>query len=80
MESKKQDAASQSSGKAGNAENKNKSAEEKSNDKGTTPEKEDMKAGQQRFINETEETENLIDPGNEHHHHADEADKKLGKA
>lgn len=39
-----------------------------------------MKAGQQRFINETEETENLIDPGNEHHHHTDEVDKKIGKA
>ncbi len=79
MESKKQDAASKPSGQAGNAEN-NKSAEEKSKDKRTAPEKEDMKAGQQRFINETEETENLIDPGNEHHHHTDEVDKKIGKA
>lgn len=39
MESKKQDAASQSSGKAGNAENKNKSAEEKAMIKEQLPKK-----------------------------------------
>ncbi len=39
-------------------------------------EKNDIKIKQGGFINEVEQTENLIDPGNEHHHSADDADKK----
>lgn len=39
--------------------------------------KDKVEAEQRNFINEINQTENLIDPGNEHHHHADEIDKKI---
>ncbi len=39
--------------------------------------KNSIQAQQEKFISDTEETENLIDPGNEHHHHANEVDKNI---
>ncbi|MEP7232352.1 MAG: hypothetical protein ABI691_24300 [Ginsengibacter sp.] len=39
--------------------------------------KDKVEADQKNFITEISQTENLIDPGNEHHHHADEIDKKI---
>ena len=82
MENKEQEAPSQSPGKVNNAENKDMPSEEKKNKDGKdikTPNREVAeKAGQEKFINEIEKTENLIDPGNEHQHHANEIDKNIG--
>ncbi len=39
--------------------------------------KDKAEAEQKNFINEINQTENIIDPGNEHHHHADEVDKEI---
>ena len=38
----------------------------------------ELEKEQEKFIQDTKETEKLIDPGNEHHHCADDADKKIG--
>lgn len=38
----------------------------------------ELKKEQDKFIRDIKETEKLIDPGDEHHHHADDADKKIG--
>ncbi|MDQ6842841.1 MAG: hypothetical protein M3Z92_00615 [Bacteroidota bacterium] len=40
--------------------------------------KKDRVTQQEAYIHNIEETENLIDPGNEHHHHADDAYNKKG--
>lgn len=82
MENKEQEAPSQSRGKVNNAENKDMPSEEKKNKDQKdlkTPNREAAEiAGQKKFINEIEKTENLIDPGNEHQHHANEIDKNIG--
>ncbi len=66
--------AARSHGKSDKKKNKNAELEKKSHEEGG------QKTGQQKFISDTEETENLIDPGNEHHHHADEIDKDIGQS
>lgn len=38
----------------------------------------ELKKEQDEFIRDIKETETLIDPGDEHHHHADKVDKKIG--
>lgn len=83
MENKEQEEApSQSPGKVNKAESKDLPSEEKEN-----KDEKDLKAPnrgvaekaeQEKFINEIEKTENLIDPGNEHQHHANEIDKNIG--
>lgn len=75
MENTEQDGSSQSHRKSNSAENKKVPSKEKKNkDEGNveSPGREDaVKAEQEKFISDIEKTENLIDPGNEHHHHAD---------
>ncbi len=81
MENTEQDDPPQSQGEFDSVENKNVSSEEdKNKEKATvksTGDKDAIKSGQEKFIVEIEKTENLIDPGNEHHHHAGEADKNI---
>ncbi len=82
MENKEQETPSQSQEEVTSTENKNKLSEEKKNkdekDLKTPNRGVAEKAGQEKFINEIEKTENLIDPGNEHQHHANEIDKNIG--
>lgn len=82
MENSEQDGASQSPGKVNSAQSKKVLSKEKKNKEKEYvegPGREDaIKAEQEKFISDTESTENLIDPGNEHRHHTDEFDKKIG--
>ncbi|MEO8568974.1 MAG: hypothetical protein ABI419_07555 [Ginsengibacter sp.] len=73
MKNADQDGVARSQGKFDKRKNKNAELEKKPH------EESGQKTGQQKFISDTEETENLIDPGNEHHHHADEVDKHIGQ-
>lgn len=81
MENTEDDSSSKSKGKANSIKNKNVPSKENKNknrENTETPGRKDaVEAGQKKFINEIEKTENLIDPGNEHHHHADEKDKNI---
>ena len=74
MKNADQDDPARSHEKSDKRKNKNTEHEKKPH------EESGQKTGQQKFISDMEETENLIDPGNEHHHHADEVDKRIDQA